>query len=244
MRITLQLYTLRDRLAQDLRGTLEQVKAIGIDYVELAGDYGKSAQEWRTLLDELGLKASGSHIGVDALEKDLDKVIADAKTLGLPYVIVPWVGKERYSEGWDKFGKALEPFGQRLRQEGITLCYHNHAFEFEGGNGLTALYAAADPSALQAEIDAAWVKIGGEDPAETIRSLKGRVPLVHLKDFDTSKQPQWTPAGQGTLDYDAVLAACQEAGVQFGGIELDESPGDALEAVRESFAFLSSRGLS
>jgi len=243
MRLTVQLYTLRDQLAQDLRGTLEQVKAIGLEYVELAGDYGKSAAEWRTLLDELGLKASGSHIGVDALEGNFDKVLADAKTLGFPYVIVPWVSEDRYRDGWDVFGKVLEGYGKKLSAEGLKLCYHNHAFEYENGNGLKALYDATEPEYVQAEVDAAWVKIGGEDPVEIIRSLKGRVPLVHLKDFDPSKDPQWRPAGEGTLDYDGVLAACEEAGVQFGAIELDVSPGDPIDDVRKSYAFLKSRGL-
>jgi sugar phosphate isomerase/epimerase len=243
MRLTLQLYTVRDHLSQDLKGTLAKIKDIGLEYVEIAGDYGQSATEWRLILDELGLAASGSHIGVDALEADLDKVISDAKTIGYSFIIVPWVGADRYQDGWAAFGKTLEAFGEKLKAEGLTLAYHNHDFEFANGDGLAELYGATDPALVQAEIDVAWVALGGHDPAQRITELSGRVPLVHLKDFDKSKTPQWTPAGQGTIDYDAVLAAAEAAGVQFGGIELDESPGDPLDAVAASFEFLKSKGL-
>lgn len=238
MQLTVQLYTLRDSLANDLPGTLRQVKDAGLDYVELAGFYDRSAEEWRQLLDEIGLRASGAHVPIDQIESNVDQVIADAKTLGMKFVIVPWVSGDRYAGGWEAFGRALAPFAQKVKDAGLTLCYHNHDFEYANGDGLAALYATVPADLLQAEIDAAWVQIAGYDPAEVIRSLKGRVPLVHLKDFDPSRTPRWTPAGQGQLDYDAVLAACREAGVQFGGIELDESPGEPIAAVRESVAFL------
>jgi sugar phosphate isomerase/epimerase len=83
MRLTIQLYTVRDALAADLAGTLAKIKAIGLEYVELAGDYGKSGEEWKTMLDELGLKASGAHIGVDQFENNYDATVAFAKALGL-----------------------------------------------------------------------------------------------------------------------------------------------------------------
>lgn len=243
MRVTLQLYTVRDQLSQDLEGTLAKVKAIGLEYVELAGAFGRSASEWRSLLDGLGLKASGSHVGLDLLSSDLDSVIADARTLGFEFVIVPWVSKDRVAGKWAEFGKELEGYGRKLSQAGLQLAYHNHAFEFEGG-GFEKLYEASDPALVKAEIDVAWVQIGGDDPAAWITRLSGRVPLIHAKDYDPDKQPQWTPAGQGRVDFDAVLAAARGAGVQFAGIELDESPIDPLEAVKQSYEFFASRGLS
>jgi len=242
MRLSVQLYTLRDPLEQDLAGTLSKVRQIGLEYVELAGTYGRSAEEWKTLLDAEGLKVSASHTGIDALRNDFDAVVRDAKTLGFNYVVVPWVNADDYKGDWTKLGKELEPYGRRLAEQGLTLAYHNHAFEFEG-DGLDALYAATDKSALKAQLDLAWVKIGGQDPAAYLRKHADRTPLVHLKDYDATKKPQWTPAGQGTLDFDSVLAACQEAGVEFGSIELDESPGDPIDAVRQSFEFFSSKGL-
>jgi len=242
MRLSVQLYTVRDALTADLEGTLAALKAIGLEYVELAGMYDRSAAEWKALLDANGLKASGAHTGLDRVTGDLDAVIDEAKTIGFNYVIVPWVGAETYADGWDTFAQSLNPIGVKLKEAGLTLAYHNHAFEFVD-NGLDTFYAAADPSALVAELDLAWIQIGGADPAAYIEKMSGRVPLVHLKDYDPTKSPQWQPAGSGTVDYDAILPACEAAGVQFGCIELDESAIDPIDAVRASFEFLSGKGL-
>lgn len=243
MRLSVQLYTVREALSKDLAGTLAQIKEIGLEYVELAGDYGKSAAEWKEMLDSLGLKVSASHTGIDALKGDLDKVIADTQTLGYKYVVIPWVGEDIRSMGWDEFARSIEPIATKLKEAGLTLAYHNHDFEFQNG-GLDLFYATAPADLVKAQLDLAWVKIGGEDPAAYIRKHADRTPLVHLKDFDPTKTPQWTPAGEGTMDYDSILAACQEAGVEFGSIELDESPeGDEVGSVRKSYEFLSSKGL-
>ncbi|CAN5383042.1 sugar phosphate isomerase/epimerase [soil metagenome] len=241
MKLSVQLYTLRDPLGDDFEGTLSAVKEIGLEYVELAGDLGRSAQEWRETLDRLGLKASGAHIGLALLDEDLDKVIADAKTIGFKYVIVPWVGTEDYNGGWTAFGKRLAPLGEKLAAAGLALCYHNHDFEYKNGDGMTELYASVPPSVLQAEIDAAWVKIGGYDPIATVSALKGRLPLVHLKDFDPDKTPRWVPAGAGVMPMVELIAAAKEAGAEFGVIELDESPGAPLDAVKASFEYLSDK---
>lgn len=243
MRLSLQLYTLRDSLAEDLKGTLDQVAEIGLKYVEFAGFYGLSAEEWRTLADERGLSFSSAHIGYEQLTSEFDKVVADAKVLGLTTVIIPWIGKEYYENGWASFGKLCEPIGEKLKAEGLRLAYHNHAFEFET-DGLDGLYGAVSPDVLKAQLDLAWVSIGGHDPVATIQKFADRTPMVHLKDYDPTKTPQWRPAGQGILDWDPILAACEAAGVEFGAIELDESPGAPIDAVRESFQFFSSKGLS
>jgi sugar phosphate isomerase/epimerase len=243
MRLTVQLYTLRDQLTEDLEGTLGKVKAIGLEYVELAGAYDRTVNEWKSILDSLGLKVSGSHVSLDFIEADLDAVIKDNLALENPYIIVPWVDKDKFAGKWDAFGKQLEVYGQKVKEAGLELAYHNHDFEFVG-DGLSALYASSDPELVKAELDLAWISIAGQDPAAWIQKLSNRVPLLHLKDYDPTKDPQWTPAGQGTMDYDAIIAAANAAGVSFGGIELDVSPIDPIEAVKQSFEFLSSKGLS
>ncbi len=243
MRISLQLYTLRDALAQDLTGTLDKVAEIGLKYVEFAGYYDKSAAEWKSMLDERGLKFSAGHIGFEQMRDDFDEVVANCKTMGIETAVVPWIGEAHYKDGWDAFGRELQPIGQMLKSQGLQLGYHNHAFEF-ATDGLVALYGATSPDILKAQLDLAWVHIGGADPVEYIQKFADRTPMVHLKDYDPNKTPQWRPAGQGILDWDAIIPACLAAGVEYGSIELDESPGDPIEAVRESFEFFKSKGLS
>jgi sugar phosphate isomerase/epimerase len=130
-----------------------------------------------------------------------------------------------------------------VKAEGLVFAYHNHAFEFPN-DGFNLLWASTDSEYVKSQLDIAWCQIGGEDPAAMIKKLKGRLPLVHLKDFDPSKSPQWTVAGDGLVDWTSTLEAISEGDVVFGAIELDESPIDPIEAVAECVKFFRSRGIS
>ena len=242
MRLSVQLYTLRDALAMDIRGTLSQVADMGIEYVEIAGLGSATVEEWAEILGDLGLKASGSHIMPDVVENDFDAVLHQAKTLNFKYVVVPWAGEAQYGAGWDLFGQRLNAIGEKLSQEGLELLYHNHDFEFKGTDNLKVLYANADPANLGAEVDVAWVQLGGHEPAAYVTELGDRVKILHLKDYNAENTPRWTPAGQGTVDLAGVVAAAPRA--EFGIIELDESPIDPIEAVRQSAEYLKGLGLS
>ncbi len=243
MRLSVQLYTLRNPLAVDLKGTLQAVADMGIEYVELAGLGGLSASEYRAVLDECNLTASGAHVSVPILESDLDAVIADANTLGYSHIICPWVGKDMYSQGWDLFGQRLDAIGAKLSEAGFTFSYHNHDFEFDGGDNLAVLYANASPENLSAEIDCAWIGLGGYDPLTYISNMGSRVVILHLKNYNPDSTPRWTAAGEGIIDYAPIVAWGEENGIDFGVIELDESPGDPLESVRASAEYLMSLGL-
>ncbi|MDX2065393.1 MAG: sugar phosphate isomerase/epimerase [Fimbriimonadaceae bacterium] len=242
MRLSVQLYTVRDHLSQDLPGTLSQIQEAGLKFVELAGDYGKSGSEWRALLDERGLTASGAHIGLDALEHRFDETVAFVKAVGFSLVIVPWIGSDAYANGWAAFGQRLEPIAQRLAEHGLSLAYHNHDFEYANGDGLSEMYANAPT--MVAEVDAAWVKIGGHDPVAVVTGLGNRVKAVHGKDFDPTATPRWKPAGQGVMPLPELVQAAQQVGAEYLVIELDESPADPLDAVRESVTYYQSLGLN
>ena len=241
MLLTLQLYTVRDQIAQDRRGTFEKIASFGIKYVEGGFVAADEVAGYQSDLEHAGLKMSGAHVGPDALENQIDEVIAQAGVFGYKYVIIPWIGEAVYSVGWDVLGKRFEGYGKKLAEHGLTLLYHNHDFEFKGGDHLQELYDNASPESLGAELDVAWVGIGGQDPVAYTAKLGDRVKLLHLKDYDPNTTPRWRPAGQGIVDLKGVIAAAPH--VEFGAIELDESPADPLDAVRESADYLRSIGL-
>jgi sugar phosphate isomerase/epimerase len=235
-------------MGQDPHGTLKALRDMGLNYVECSGTYGLSAQDLRKALDDLGLKNSGTHSGMDQYENDIEGVIELNKTLGSGFSALAWIGKERYEGGWDKFAKELEPIGRKLKEAGLVFGYHNHDFEFQlqnGKPGLDILFESVDPSMLSSQLDVYWVAYGGKDPVDYIKKLKGRIPQVHYKDGKLGEgKPHYLPVGQGDLDWDAIMAACYDSGVEFASIELDDSPGDPLDAVRESVEFLRSKGIS
>jgi sugar phosphate isomerase/epimerase len=233
---------------QDPYGTLKALREMGLNYVECSGTYGLSAEEIRKALDDLGLKCSGTHSGLDQYEGDVEAVIELNNTLGSNFSALAWVGKEIYEPGWDKFAARLETIGRDIKAAGLVFGYHNHDFEFQlqnGKPGLDILFENADPSLVSSQLDVYWVAYGGKDPAEYIKKLKGRIPQVHYKDGKLGEgKPHYLPVGQGDLDWDGIMAACNDSGVEFASIELDSSPGDPLDAVRKSVEFLRSKGIN
>ena len=88
-RIGLQLYSLRQEMAADFEGTLEQLAEIGFTEMEFAGYHGKPAAEVRRILDGFGLTSPASHVQLNAIREDLDREIEIAATLGQEYIVVP-----------------------------------------------------------------------------------------------------------------------------------------------------------
>ncbi len=247
--LAVQLYTLRDQIAQDFAGTVKQVADIGYAGVEMAG-YGnlKTAKEAKRALDDVGLKVVGAHVGVETLETDLNRVFDEQHALNSPTVIIPWMPDQRRPDaaGWKRAAQSLNPIGARLRERGLELCYHHHSFEFERFNGKTGmdiLLENAEPGLVKIELDVYWLQHGGEDPVKFIGRVGGRAPLVHLKDMAAGPERKFAPVGAGTLDFKAILAAMRESGARWGIVEQDNCYDvPPIEAVRTGFNNLRNLG--
>ena len=240
--LAVQLYTLRDQIAQDFAETVKQVAEIGYAGVEMAG-YGnlKTAAEAKRALDDAGLKVVGAHVGVEQLETDIGRVFDELHALNAPTVIIPWMPDQRRADaaGWKRAAQALNPVGAKCRERGIELCYHHHSFEFQKFNGKTGmdlLLENAEPGLVRIELDVYWLQHGGEDPVKFVQRVGGRAPLVHLKDMAAGPERKFAPVGSGTLDFKSILAAMRDSGARWGIVEQDncyDTP--PVEAVRTSF---------
>lgn len=244
-RLGLQLYTIRDDLERDYRGTLETIARLGFDGVELAGNHGRmSGPQLRRLLDGLGLAVAGAHVGLEQLEADPEREADLALELGAPGLAVPW-GKAADDAGWLALADRLEALGARLARRGLRLGYHNHAHELEleaGGRPALDVLLARAPG-VDAELDVAWIHAGGRAPTEYLARYAGRVPLVHLKDVRKQPDGGWLTVelGQGEVDLPAVVAAAGQAGAEWLIVEQDRCQRAPLESVEASLAHL--RGL-
>ena len=247
--IAVQLYTLRDETARDFAGTLHKVAQFGYAGVEFAGFGGLSAGEVKGLLDDLQLRPAGAHVAIEALEQELASVIDFQLAIGNRYIVCPWMPEERRGDaaGWRQAAQALAAIGAECARHGLVLCYHNHDFEFarfDGESGLDLLYGAAPARDLQAELDLYWVKKGGEDPVAYINMLSGRLPLLHLKDMADDPERGFSEVGNGILDWPAIFAAAQAAGVQWYIVEQDTCQRPPLESVEISLRNLQSWGMA
>jgi len=268
LKIAVQLYSVRDYMAVNMRETLEKIKEMGYDGVEFAGLFEKSPNEVKAMCDEIGLVPLSAHIPYKDMIEDADKVFSTYATIGCKFAAIPHVGAE-YRPNGDKFGDLLASIpkiSKVAKKYGITLMYHNHDFEFtkiDGKNGLDVMYDTISPEYLQTELDVCWVKVGGEDPAAFVRKYSGRAPIVHLKDYVGSKSKnmyeligvdkkveldkrefEYRPVGSGVQNFPEILRAVKDAGSKWIVVELDKpSMGlTSLECVRKSIEYLKSIG--
>ncbi len=245
--LSLQLYTVRDEAAQDFAGTLRQVADIGYAAVELAGHGGLTPRALKSVLDDLHLSVSGSHVSLEALEADTRQAVDDALTLGNNYIIIPSVPEERRgtADAWKQTAEAMNSIGETLQSFNLTLCYHNHDFELKpldnGELGLDILLAQTDPLWVKAEIDAYWVMVAGLDPVAYVRKHTGRVPLMHIKDRNP-EDGSFAEIGTGNLPLDALVQAADDIGTRYLVVEQDICRRPPLESVALSYNNLKAKG--
>lgn len=240
--IALQVYTVRDDAAADFAGTMRKVKQMGYDGVELAGTYGMTAVEAKKILDDTGLELVSAHVGLELLEDDA--VLADYAATGVKYIAIPWFTAPKNAEELNGVIARFRKVGQRCKEKGMQLLYHNHDFEFEKINGayiLDTYYREIPADLLQTELDVCWVNVGGENPAAYVRKYSGRAPIVHLKDFagqkaenmyglmggaEKKEEPaskfEFRPVGYGLQDVPSIVAAAEDAGSSWFVVEQDD----------------------
>lgn len=235
MKIGLILYTVRELLAEDFEGTLKKVAEIGFKNLEVGLPLDGKAKEQRETYLRCGLKPIACHTSIDALETQMDKVISAAKELDLKHVYLAWIGPDRYANGWKPLAKQFNEFGKVLKDAGLQFGYHNHDFEFalDGDQpGLWVLADHVDPELVKFELDCYWALHAGHDPVEAIRRLGTLCTLTHWKDKAKDPPHSYCEVGEGLVDWVGVKAACEEAGCEYGFIEMDQCPKHPLESIR------------
>lgn len=202
--VAVQLYSVRGDMESDFYGTLKAVKQMGYDGVEFAGLYGNTPEQVKAWCDELGLTPVSAHVPLGDMLADMDKVVADYKTIGCNYIAIPWVDTNRHPDGPDFWTtlQDIKELAKKANEAGITLLYHNHDFEFKlfhnNGRkhpepGLDFMYSFLTPEELKAELDLCWVKFAGYDPVSYIQKYAGRVPVLHFKDYYTEGEQEEKP---------------------------------------------------
>ena len=248
-----ELYTVRSLLARDFDGTLEALAAIGYREVEGSELYGRSPGEVRARLAALGLAAPAWHAFLDP-ENDatLDAAIERARVLGARFLVAA-TAKELVTlgpkgitlradlpaEGYRGIAAYLNRAGERCRRGGLVLAYHNHPVELsfvEGRRtGYDLLLEGTDPALVSFEIDLAWTVAGGADPRAFFAKHPGRFPLWHAK--DVNERGEDLDLGHGVVDFGALLAEADRAGLEHLFVERDteENP---LRTARRGYRHL------
>ena len=249
----LEIYSLRGAAEKNLPATLALIRKLGFTEVEGGDFYGRTAAEFRTMLDGNGLKLTSMMAAYDRLNTDISAVADDAHTLGAEYVVCSTVPhkKKLTAEDCARAIESLNRFGENLAKAGLRCCYHTHGIEFEksaDGTLFDTLVKGTNPQFVNFEMDIFWIVYAYQDPVKLLHRYPGRFPLMHVKDIrkgtalggspgDVMEEDS-VPLGKGLVDIPAALRAARETGVRHYYIE-DEAV-DAAEQLPESLRYLES----
>lgn len=235
--IGVQLYTVRQAMAQDTIGTLERVAEIGYKEVEFAGYFDVPPDALRAALDRLGMTSPAAHVSIEDLTDKWDETLEAAKIIGHEYLVVPWIAAEnrRTLADYRETAEVFNGAGRRLQEAGLKFAYHNHDFEFAPMDGkipYDVLCEAADPSLVELELDLFWIRKGGGNPVDYFKRYPGRFPMVHVKDM--APDGRQMDVGAGVIDFAGIFARRAQAGIRHFFVEHDE-PADPFASITASY---------
>lgn len=244
-RVGIQLYTLRAELAKDLEGSLRRVAEAGYGEVELAGLHGRTATDFRKLLDGLGLRAPAGHYPLSSLSaEELPRTIESCVALGHRYLVCPFLpANERTLDHYRRHAELFDRVGEACRPAGLRFAYHNHDFELQSIGGevpLDLLLRSTSAAVVDFELDLYWVTKGGADPLDYFDRFPGRFALWHVKDMDATPQRAFAEVGTGTIPFPAIFARSEQAGAKHYFVEQDVVRDDIWGVIERSRKYVAS----
>ncbi len=253
-KIGVQLYTVRDLMKSDFDGTIAKVAQVGYKEVEFAGYFGRTGEQVRAACEKNGVSPVSTHVQYDELDDKFPAVIETSKTIGLKYIVCPWIPEElrKSPDIWKQAAAKFNHCGEQSKKAGMQFAYHNHWFEFLPVNGklpYDELLKECDASLVKMELDLCWITAAGGDPLKYFARYPGRFPLVHVKDLKTLPKitaggaqnygdtVDLTEVGSGLIDWKKIFAHSEQAGIKHYIVEHDH-PKEPLESIAKSYEYL------
>jgi len=248
-KIALQLYSVRDTIQKDFKGTIAALAAMGFKEVEAANYsdgkfYGLTPEEFKAELEAVGMSALSSHTRYpeakdvltnrEAVDKWWDVCIAAHKAAGMKYLVDPYLPVPETLADLKVYCDYYNQIGEKCNQAGITFGYHNHAHEFQKVEGKTMydyMLQNTDPEKVFFQMDVYWTVIGGKSPVEYFKAYPKRFKILHLKDEKELGQ-------SGMVGFDAIFKNVETAGAEYFVIEVERYNFDPLESVKMSLDYL------
>jgi sugar phosphate isomerase/epimerase len=214
----IQIWTLREAFGEDMPATLEAIKEMGYQGVELCRWYDWtdmfdkwSAEEIKAVCERIGLKVVSSHVPYTMIQEDrLAELVEFSRVVGMDYAVVASLPEELTRSGiaWWEAATQFNKAAASLKAEGIRIGYHNHGIEFQPIKGQIPwdiFFENTDPKVIM-QLDIGNVLSGGGDPYDYLEKYPGRATLVHMKDYAAEQEIR--VLGDGEVDWDRVFDLC------------------------------------
>ncbi len=213
--IGLQLYAVRGSFQKDVEGTLKKTAALGYKGVEFWGYgggpvvyKGRTAPQFRRLLDSLKLKCCGMHVQLKAIQGDLfNQTVKVNKTLGNKFMIVAAAAQQMKSvDSIKRYAEILSDAAEKAKKMKMRVGYHCHPFDFkrfDGRTGWDILFSNTSKDVVM-QLDIGNCAGGGGDPLAILKKFPGRSKTVHIKEF------KGLELKKGNEKWEEILTVCEK----------------------------------
>lgn len=261
----IQLWTVKEDMAKDVKATLKAVSDYGYSFVESFSPkgaeifWGMKPKDFKTYLDSINLKILSSHCDpaftMDIkTEKVFRQLVDDAASIGMKYLINPFLGELKTQDDWKKAIEGFNRQGEICSKAGLRFAYHNHHFEFkkfaDGSTPQQMMLEGTDPKLVDFELDLYWVVKAGENPEEWLKKYSNRFKLCHIKDHNTDEKQKeietkekptddfWPVGascnlGTGKIDFATILSTARANGMEYYIVEQERfDAGTRLQSIK------------
>lgn len=253
IKVGIQSYTIRDycKTIEDIDKTLAELASWGVKDIQISGIGKVDWNELAETVKKYDMTVCVTHTSFERMMKETDAVIDEHIKLGCDCLgIGAMPGEyEKTEEGVDKFIEDLIPVAKRMRERGVRLAYHNHDFDLKlyGDKSILDRMLELDADLLWFVPDVAWIQIAGEDPAEYLKKMHGRVKVLHFKDYNPVENGEhpwaFTELGKGVVDFPKLYKIAQEMGIPYIMFEQDNNwTVDAMQSSKDAFEYMKKLG--
>ena len=236
--VGLELYSVRDKLKEDLKGTVTAVAKMGYQVVEFYSPYYdwtvEQAKDVRKLLDDLGIRCPSTHNGGISISPDgMAKAVELNQIIGSKYIVLASPGKAATVDDYKALADRLAAAAEKLRPLGMATGFHNHQTEWRPIDGQRPMdiLAKGTPADVALQLDCGTAVEVGADPVAWINANPGRIKSTHLKDW--SKSRGYAVAfGEGDVPWKPLIDAAERTGgVEYHLIEQEVAGPDGSLAM-------------
>jgi sugar phosphate isomerase/epimerase len=234
----------KKEMEADWIGTLKKAVEFGFTELEAGAGYANSPKEFLKICNDIGITPFASGSNLESILNEPNKFFDEFNELNYKYLVCywPWMGGAPFKlDDCKKSADLLNELGEKTKQNGLTLCWHNHDKEFhamEEGLPFDYLMNHTDPELVFCEMDIYWVKKGGGDPIKVLKKYKGRIPILHVKDMAEGPRQDFICPGSGIIDFPLIFKEAKKQKIQHYIVERDGEP-DGIGCLRSSGKYLS-----
>ncbi|MCR9065000.1 MAG: sugar phosphate isomerase/epimerase [Cytophagales bacterium] len=240
-----QLYSVRDLMPKDPKGTMQQLAKMGYKLFEsYSADpfWGMSPKECKAFLKEIGVKMVSTHMAMNGVTEEL---AANAKEVGLEYIMCPFIGMQPSVDAWKQRADDFNKAGELCDRYGIKFGYHNHSYSFafvSGMKGQMVLLENTDPNLVCFELDMCWSEAAGENTIAHLKEYGNRYELCHVKQLveikEDGSRPQQTDLADGVIDYTKLLRTAMDNGMKYYLVEQEQYPIDSMTSMKSDAEYM------